>query len=384
MTAVGESRRGNGEGSKPCVRRVNGVAKGYQGQIWVNGKRENVYGVDAPDVRRQYRELLDRAEAGAPVKDSRVTVKSWFDTWRTTSLPAQGKAQSTVDQYTMLVRVHAIPALGDKPLSRVQKSDLDGVLTAMSAAGKADSTRRSTYAALRNLFTEAVDNNLLKDSPMAKVRRPKLEDQEEARSLEDHEVRALVADLAEHSPVLLDIVQLCLLTGLRRGEVLGLHFTDEKKGQLQIRTQVTRASDGLKVRKLKTAGSKRSIDITPPLAAVIKRRRAAQAQAKLAAPAGTWTETGLMFTTGLGTFLDPRNVNRWMEQSVKRLGLADVSPHTLRHSAATFMLDAGVDMKVLQKVLGHSSFSITSDIYAHVAPVRQAEAMAKLAEALGW
>ncbi|MDT0277111.1 tyrosine-type recombinase/integrase [Blastococcus goldschmidtiae] len=100
--------------------------------------------------------------------------------------------------------------------------------------------------------------------------------------------------------------------------------------------------------------------------------------------AGTWRDGGLVFTTEIGTPLEPRNVLRRFEQLAQRAGLADVHLHTLRHSAASFLLAAGTHTKVVQEHLGHASYAITADIYSHVGPGQQREAADRLGEALRW
>ena len=85
-----------------------------------------------------------------------------------------------------------------------------------------------------------------------------------------------------------------------------------------------------------------------------------------------------MFATELGRIIDPGNFNRTFSRMVKRAGIEHISPHALRHSFATFCLQRGIDMKVLQTIMGHSSMSVTSDIYTHVLNERKIEEMKKL------
>jgi hypothetical protein len=79
-----------------------------------------------------------------------------------------------------------------------------------------------------------------------------------------------------------------------------------------------------------------------------------------------------------------RNVLRRFEALAERAGLRGVHLHTLRHSAASFLLAAGTHTKVVQEHLGHSSYTITADIYSHVAPVQQREAADNLGQAIHW
>ena len=100
------------------------------------------------------------------------------------------------------------------------------------------------------------------------------------------------------------------------------------------------------------------------------------------AAAGAWQKHGLVFTTEVGTPLEPRNVLRRFEVLAERAGLRGVTLHTLRHSAASFLLAAGTHTKVVQEHLGHSSDAITADIYSDVGPAQQREAADRLDQAL--
>ena len=115
----------------------------------------------------------------------------------------------------------------------------------------------------------------------------------------------------------------------------------------------------------------------------LRAHRTRQLEEQLAA-AEAWQEHGLVFTTKIGTALEPRNVLRRFELLAGRAGLAGVHLHTLRHSAASFLLAAGTHTKVVQEHLGHSSYAITADIYSHVAPAQQRDAADRLDEAIRW
>lgn len=80
----------------------------------------------------------------------------------------------------------------------------------------------------------------------------------------------------------------------------------------------------------------------------------------------------------------PRTASRRFEQLARRGGLLGVHLHTLRHSAASFLLAAGTHTKVVQEHLGHASYAITADINSHVGPGQQREAANRLDEALRW
>ena len=95
------------------------------------------------------------------------------------------------------------------------------------------------------------------------------------------------------------------------------------------------------------------------------------------AAAGRWQETGLVFTSRLGTPMEPRNAVRSFKAALKAAGLPERRFHDLRHSCASLLLAEGVPLKVVAEMLGHSTIRLTADTYSHVLPALQAEAASR-------
>jgi integrase len=90
-----------------------------------------------------------------------------------------------------------------------------------------------------------------------------------------------------------------------------------------------------------------------------------------------WVDAGYVFTSSIGTPIDPRNLYREFQKVCRNAGLGDWHPHELRHSAASLMLAQGVKIHVVSQVLGHSSIRMTADVYGHLLdPDRQEAAQA--------
>lgn len=81
-----------------------------------------------------------------------------------------------------------------------------------------------------------------------------------------------------------------------------------------------------------------------------------------------WQDTGYVFTTGVGTSIEPRNLHRHFKQRAERLSLPTIRFHDLRHTCATMLLSQGVHPKFVQELLGHANISITLDTYSHFLP----------------
>jgi integrase len=187
-------------------------------------------------------------------------------------------------------------------------------------------------------------------------------------------------------------VVLMLSLGLRRGEALGLAWDDVDldAGALRVRRALKRERDvktgrsRLVLGDVKTAGSRRSLNVPTPMVDMLRGHRRRQAEERLAVGA-EWQDSGLVFTTPIGTPIDPANFRHAFAALCKRAGLGHWHPHELRHSAASIMLAQGVPLEVVSGVLGHSSIRMTKDVYGHImAPQREAAAEAMGRALWGW
>ena len=146
---------------------------------------------------------------------------------------------------------------------------------------------------------------------------------------------------------------------------------------------VNHGGTGLDEGEPKTDKSRRTVPLPRSTVETLRAHLTKQADERLMA-AEAWREHGLVFTTEIGTLLEPRNELRRFELLAQRAGLRGVHLHTLRHSTASFLLTAGTHTKVVQEHLGHSFYSITAGIYSHVAPEQKREAADRLDAALNW
>jgi integrase len=193
---------------------------------------------------------------------------------------------------------------------------------------------------------------------------------------------------AIHGPKWEALFTLALATGMRQGELLGLKWQDINfsTGTLQVRRILTRVSSEAAVRVFieaepKTQQSRRSIPLAPFALEALKQHRVRQLVAKLkAGPA--WIEYDYVFCTLTGTHLRPNHVVDEFKKILKRTGLPAIRFHDLRHSTATLLLSLGVHAKVVQEMLGHTQISMTLDIYSHVLPSMQVDAVHRLNDLL--
>lgn len=225
-------------------------------------------------------------------------------------------------------------------------------------------TQRHVHKLIRNALGDALRLELVtrnvaaqvKAPPMARQRRPDMTVEDARRLMQVIEGERLEA-----------FYVLALTTGLRRGELLGLRWSDVdlNSRQLHVRRALQRVAGELRFVEPKTSTSLRVV-VLPKLAVRHLVRHKARQDAERLALGPARQDYGLVFASSRGTPLEPRNVNRRWDELRERAGLDWLRLHDLRHGCATFMLAAGVPPRTIMEVLGHSEIGVTMNTYTHV------------------
>jgi integrase len=379
-------KNANGEGSI-YKRMKDGKLIRFDGAISYigddgNSKRHTVYGRTRADVRDKLGTARERLDAGAPVRDATRTVADWLAQWRATTLAASDRKPATREMYAHLSRKHLEPApFGAITLDRLRPNDIEALILKCRDRGLSDSSVRSVYTVARLALDGAVRDGLLARNPAAVVKRPGVA-RREAKHAAAVDVTALLtaADGLRYR----DALVLIAATGMRRGEALALRWTDIDldAGLVAVRGTLGRVGGKLVVSEPKTDRSRRTVPLGAPLVAMLRARRRQQAAEQLRA-ANQWPNSGLVFTTELGTLVEPRNILRTVETAAAKAGMEGVVVHTLRHSAAVAWLAAGVHIKAVADLLGHASIAVTGDVYGHTSDDTARAAVEGLSGALG-
>lgn len=371
-------RRGNGEGSIYQRTTTDGrwcgsITLGYDG----NGKRirKVVTAKTRAEVVTKLRAMQRQVDDGLPIPDASLTVAQLLDRWYTDVLRHQVSTVASRN-YKRVADYHIVPTLGKKMLSNLTTSDVDRLLSLKVDSGLAASTVRR----IRSVLAQAIDQGIRWGSVnrnVATLARAPRAPRTEGRTLTPVEARKFLQKLSGHRNEAL--YALMLSVGLRRGEALGLKWADldESSGVLLVKRQLRRDEDGgLVTADTKTARSRRAVNLPAPMLAMLRKHRARQASERLSL-GEAWVDSGFMFTTSVGTPIDPRNLLREFKGICLAAGLGDWHLHELRHSAASLMLAMGVPLQVVSEVLGHASIRMTADVYGHIlAPDREAAAEA--------
>lgn len=385
--------RQNGEGSV-YHRASDGMWIGSVTLGWDGDKRvrKTVSAKSATEVREKLRQLQTKIDAGLPVGDDKLSVNELLDRWFKDVMRHQ-VASPALSNYETIAKVHIRPKLGRKQVTKLKPAEIDALLSAKLDSGLSVSTVRRIRSVLAQALTQAQRWEMVGRNA-ASLSRPPRAPRREGRSLSPQQVAKLVGAMSEDR--LAGLYLTMLGTGLRRGEALGLKWSDLDldRAVLTVRNQLRREpghidpEDGkrsgaaLVLVEPKTASSKRIVPLSNWVVETLKAHQARQAEEHLALGAA-WRDSGFVFTTTIGTPLDPRNASRAFSELAEKAGLGAWHIHELRHSAASTSLAQGVPVEVVSAFLGHSSIRMTVDTYGHIGDVQMRSAADAMDNALG-
>jgi len=375
------SRRGNGEGSifqLPDGRWRGAIFLGYR-----NGKphRKYITRRTRTEVATELGRLLEAHRRGQLVTTDSITVREWFNTYLEQVAKPKLRPR-TFERYVSDVERHILPALGRYRLDKLRPAHLVALYNAKRAEGLSDRSVHHIHAVIRRALNVAVKWQLIHINPATLVDAPRISDSREITPLTADQARRLVEAAKGDRLEARWLVGLAL--GLRQGETLGLWWDDIEldDGILQVRRALQRQPGrGLVFTSLKTARSRRTIPLPPPLVEALKQHRTRQ-DAERGTAGNLWQASPCVFTTPLGTPIDPRNDYRSFKRLLARAGLPPIRLHDLRHTAASLLLAQHVPARVVMEILGHSQIALTMNTYSHVAPEVSREAAERIAGVL--
>jgi len=256
-----------------------------------------------------------------------------------------------------------VPHLGTKALRRLKPLDIEAWHTSLRdtvAARTIGHAHRVLGKALKDAAkNDLVARNVCKEQPAPKV-------QDDERTIV-RDVPALVAALQSwrHAPVAV----VALFTGMRLGEVLALRWSNVDLDRKIIRVHEAleqTAAFGVRFKPPKSKAGRRDITMPDILVDSLREHRKAQLELRMQCGAGRLPEDALLFANLDGRPLAPNLVSTLWCMFARRIGLPEITFHSLRHTHASQLIDQGVDIVTISKRLGHAKPDITLRTYAHL------------------
>jgi integrase len=371
--------------------------------FYVSGRDRWAVEFTLEDGRKTRRFFLSEREAKAYAKDTAakkhlgvqpVPMSPLFENYLNEWLEAvikPNRAESTYHQYRMMARLHIIPSLGRLRINEIQRTHVQRMLNSVSSKKKRVPIRNGTSketnekisrdtvriikAVTSSCLSMAVkDRHVLQNvAESAELPKPVIK---EAKYLNREEASALLSSLT-NSPID-SLIAFLLLTGCRLAEGQGIRWQDisgDFRG-IWIRGQLKRESRGLVYSEATKTHRSRLIPIVP-----ILRDRIMELKDK--AESNCYSDPdNLIFLSDSGSRFDPKTVRTRLKHLCSKAGIKKVKVHELRHTAATLLAQATGDIHAVQKVLGHSQVSLTSNLYAHATDELTQNALHKLEQLL--
>ena len=285
--------------------------------------------------------------------------------WIPTQLTPQEHRPTTITFHKCMLK-NIVPYFQSKPISQITAFDVEAFLVYLRGSqrnGKspAPKTVRHHYSTLNLIFKYALKMNYVVENPVQKVDSPCLV-KHKVDALSSEEVREFIREITQLPQPQRLMYELLLTTGIRRGECFGLQWGDIDfvNKIISIERNVTYTTQsGITLGLPKTATGIRKIPITERVLSLLTDYKTSEGNRFLL------TNDSFLFHSENSPLLprDPTYLTKHMRKFMKKVGLPDMSPHDLRHTCATMLLESGADIKSVQDILGHADASTTLNYY---------------------
>lgn len=380
-----KNKRGHGEG---CItKRKDGtwaaaitVGKNPDG----SQKRRFFYGKTRQEVAEKLNAALSDLSTGSYVDPNRLAVKEWLHTWLF-DYKYNSLKPKTLESYNFIIETYLKPNIGNYNLQELKPENIQLLINKLVKSSLSPRTVKYCHTILRASLEHAVKLNLIMKNSADHIVLPR-QTKKQAKVLTIEQQNALLSSMKGHKYETAFL--LLITTGMRIGELLALRWKNvdleglsisitENMQRVKVFDEDSESKTKLVFGTPKTEKGKRTIPIFEEVAEMIKIHHSKQDELKRIA-GELYKDEDLVFCTELGEPVDPNNFTRRFTVLLKKAGLPAINIHALRHTFATRGIENGISLKIMQEILGHSSVTVTGDIYSHVLPNVKRESLNKL------
>jgi integrase len=328
--------------------------------------------------------LISEIQSGTYLEPNKMTVAAFLDRWLAYVKPQV--APRTFERYDEICRKNIVPLLGAVILTKLRPAQISDAWTKALASGHRGTggalsarTVHHMHVVLKGALRQGVRWEMLSRNPADAVDAPKVE----RASMQTYDLTQ-TADLIEAvrgTRIFVPAI-LAVLCGLRRGEICALRWdaVDFAGAELAVKQSAEQTRAGVRYKQPKS-GRGRTVALPATVVEELRAHRLRQVQELLRLGIRQTDDT---FVCALedGSPLRPNTLTIYWDRDIAKIALPRIRFHDLRHAHATHLLANGVHPKVASERLGHSKVGITLDLYSHVLPGMQADAAARVDEAL--
>ena len=360
----------------------------YMGRFQHQGEVFTFYDFDLKKLQKEMANKRYEVEHGLYAKETNITVDSWFHTWME-DYKKNSVKYGTYKLYQDEYNNHIKKPLGKKRLADIRNEHIQRLFNQM-AKMYSRKTISLVKIILSGMCKQAVRNRIIQRNPVENTTLPKENRNKEFRVMTVEEQKQFLKFAAES--IYYEVYVVALGTGMRNGELRALQWSDidfEKKiihvnGTLKY---IAKGAQTYMIDTPKSASSRRDIPMLDNVHMILKRQKRQQLENKMLLGERWCPQAGfenLVFTGAFGRCITDSAIYQDMlkiEEKIRAAGyeFEHVKPHTLRHTFATRGLENGIPPKVMQELLGHTSITMTMDIYSHVLPDTKANEIQKIA-----
>jgi integrase len=305
--------------------------------------------------------------------------RSRIDQWEAAP---DGISARTAQRYRELTEYQIIPHLGAKTLQKLTGLDIEGWHNSLHQSGLAAGTISNAQRVLHQALHDAEVDGLVTKNVCRLHRAPRATDRETVIVQDVPEFITKIQGTRLYVPALL-----ALVTGMRLGEVLALRFSHidlNNKKVIHVREALedTKAH-GVRIKAPKTRAGRRDISLPDIAVAALNDHRRQMLETRMKLGLGKLPDDALLFATLDGHLPHPRRVSTDWGNIAASIGMPEITFHALRHTHASQLIAAGVDIVTISKRLGHAKPDITLRTYAHLFTNDDSKAAAAIDTALG-
>ncbi len=349
----------------------------YDGPPDATGRRkqvgETVRG-NKSEADRGLRDRMAAVENGGYVAKHKETVGQFMESWLNRYASTHTRPR-TVQGYRQKVNSYIVPCLGQVPLQQLTPRHVQDFHKWMLEKGLSNQSVVHAHRVLSEALKQASAQGVIVKNPAGAVSPPRAEPKEVV--MWDDSALVQFLEAAKDSPFF-DAFKLALFTGMRRSELTGLRWkgVDFAINTLRVTETLQRVTGrGLLTGPPKSKAGRRALSLGAASVALFHSIRGKQMA--LQADLGDLYQNleGYVLTDGLGQPIDSNRLSREFHRIVKTAGLPAASLHSLRDCHSSLLLAEGVSIKAIAERLGHSNPALTLNIYSHLLPGLQENAV---------